>query len=121
MIKREPSASLDNTQRQLEALYEVHREDDPPEQFPLFKRQAELAGRIRGMRVHAADGILAIARSIAVHNSHGGSISTRGVLARLSHTEAVSVATRRLGALLPVGSVGAAGKRRHLDERDLAG
>jgi hypothetical protein len=50
----------------LDALYEVHREDDPPEQFPLMKRQVELSRLIKGMRVHIADGIVAIARSIAV-------------------------------------------------------
>lgn len=65
-------AEFDDCERQLEALYNVHLEDDPPEELPLMDREAELARRIRGMRVNSADGILAIARSIAVHNGDGG-------------------------------------------------
>ena len=64
-------ADLDECEWQLLAIHEVHREDDPPGELPLMKRQAELAKRISGMQVHSADGILAIARSIAVYNGDG--------------------------------------------------
>ena len=57
----------------MEAVYEVHLDDDPPEGLALLKRQGELAKRISGMRAHSADGIVAIARSLAVHNGNGES------------------------------------------------
>jgi hypothetical protein len=79
-------AEFDECQRQLEALYEVHPEDDPPGEFTLVQRQFELSRRIRGMRVHSADGILAIARSVAVHNGNGGldfDPTERGITAHL--------------------------------------
>jgi hypothetical protein len=66
-------AKFDECQRQLEALYEVHMEDDPPEQFPLMAREAELSKRISGMQVHSAEGILALARSVAICNGNGES------------------------------------------------
>lgn len=64
-------AEFDDCERQLEAVYAVHLEDDPPGELPLIERQVELSRLIKGMRAHSAEGIFAIARSIAVCNGDG--------------------------------------------------
>jgi hypothetical protein len=62
-------AELDECEWQLEAVYAVHSEDDPPEERPLMERQVELSQRIMGMPAHSADGIVAIARSLAIQGN----------------------------------------------------
>jgi len=66
-------ATFDDCERQVEAIYDTEPDDNQAEAAVslVLRHQSELAVRIAGTAAHTADGIVAIARSVAIHNGNG--------------------------------------------------
>jgi len=66
-------AAFDDCDRQIDTVYATEPDDELAESAAglIIQRQAALAERIMGSRVHTPEGIVAIARSLAVSNGNG--------------------------------------------------
>jgi hypothetical protein len=66
-------AEFDDCERQLEAIYASEADDELAEAggAAVAKQMNSLAKRIMSSSASSADGILAIARSLAIHNGNG--------------------------------------------------